>query len=77
MKYDFGEERKQMNGVKYFHIGCHYLDSDGKVFGEVLTASGIEKFRGTIRINSLGVLLLRHHQKEKETRAYLDKCGRN
>ncbi|KAH8759552.1 hypothetical protein F5882DRAFT_453760 [Hyaloscypha sp. PMI_1271] len=57
VKYDFGEERKQMGGVDYFHIGCHYLDSDGKVFGEVSTALGIEKF-------------------QKETRAYLDKCGR-
>ncbi|CZR66033.1 uncharacterized protein PAC_15933 [Phialocephala subalpina] len=76
VKYDFGEERKQMNGVEYFHVGCHYLDSDGKVFGEVSTALGIEKFRGTKRINFLGVFPLPYHQKEKETRAYLDKCGR-
>jgi hypothetical protein len=65
-----------MNGVEYFHIGCHYLDSDGKVFGEVSTALGIEKFRGTLRINSLGAFPLPYHQKEKETRAYLEKCGR-
>jgi hypothetical protein len=76
VKYDFGEERKQMNGVEYFHIGCHYLDFDGKVFGEVSTALGIEKFRGIMRISSLGVFPLLYHQKEKETRAYLDKCGR-
>ena len=65
-----------MNGVEYFHMGCHYLDSDGKMFGEVSTALGIEKFRGTMRINSLGAFPLSYHQKEKETRAYLDKCGR-
>jgi hypothetical protein len=76
VKYDFSEERKQIDGVEYFHIGCHYLDSDGKVFGEVSTALGIEKFRGTRRINSLGVFPLPYHQKEKETRAYLEKCGR-
>jgi hypothetical protein len=76
VKYNFGEERKQMNGVEYFHIGCHYLDSDGKVFGEVSTALGIEKFRGTMRINSLGAFPLLYHQKEEHTRAYLDKCGR-
>ena len=76
VKYDFGEERKQVAGVDYFHIGCHYLDSDGKVFGEVSTALGIEKFRGTRKISSLGVFPLSYHQKEKETRAYLDKCGR-
>ncbi|PMD60368.1 uncharacterized protein K444DRAFT_642994 [Hyaloscypha bicolor E] len=54
VKYDFSEERKQIDGVEYFYIGYYYLDSDGKVFGEVLTALGIEKFRGTRRINSLG-----------------------
>lgn len=76
VKYNFGEEKKQINGVEYFHIGCHYLDADGKAFGEVSTALGIEKFRGTKRINSLGVFPLLYHQKEKETRAYLSKCGR-
>ena len=76
VKYNFGEEKKQMNGVEYFHLGCRYLDSDGKVFGEVSTALGIEKFRGTKRINSLGAFPLIYHQKEKETRAYLENCGR-
>jgi hypothetical protein len=76
VKYDFGEERKQINRVDYFHIRCYYLDSDGKVFGEVPTALGIEKFRETRGINSLGVFPLLYHQKEKETRAYLDKSGR-
>lgn len=46
VKFDFGEERKQANGVEYFHMGCRYLDFDGKVFGEASTALGIEKFRG-------------------------------
>ena len=76
VRYDFGEEKKQMAGLDYFHIGCHYLDFDGKVFGEVSTALGIEKFRGTRQISSLGVFPLSYHQKEEETRAYLDKCGR-
>jgi hypothetical protein len=37
---------------------------------------GIEKFRGTRKISSLGVFPLSYYQKEKETRAYLDKYGR-
>ncbi len=57
-----------MAGVDYFHIECHYLDSDGKIFGEVST--------WTRRVSSLGVFPLSCHQKEMETRAYLDKCGR-
>jgi hypothetical protein len=63
-----------MSGTECFHID--YLDFDGKVFGEVSTALGIEKFRGSKPINSLGVFPLSYHQKEEEARAYLDKCGR-
>jgi len=57
-------------------MGCRYLDFDGKVFGEASTAFGIEKFRGTQRINSLGVFPLQYHHSEEDTRALLDKCGR-
>lgn len=75
VKYDFDEEGKQYNEVEYFHVGCHYLNSDGKVFEEVSTALEIEIFRGTMKIDSLGVFLLSYHQKEKKARAYLDNCG--
>jgi hypothetical protein len=57
-------------------MGCRYLDFNGKVFGEASTALGIEKFHGTKRINSLGVFPLQYHQSEKDTKAYLEKCGR-
>jgi hypothetical protein len=76
VKFDFGEERIQANGVEYFHMGCRYLDFDGVVFGEASTALGIEKFRGAQRINSLGVFPLQYHHGEEDTRAHLDKCGR-
>jgi hypothetical protein len=36
-----------MAGLNYFYIKYYYLDFDGKVFGEILTALGIEKFGGT------------------------------
>jgi hypothetical protein len=47
VRYDFGEEKKQMAGLDYFYIGCHYLNFNKKVFGEVSTILGIEKFCGT------------------------------
>ncbi len=78
VKFDFGEERKQqISGVDYFHIGCHYLDFDGKVFGEISTALQIEKFRGARRIDTLGIFPLLYHQKEQEMTAYLENRGRS
>jgi hypothetical protein len=50
-----------MAGVDYFYIGYHYLDSDGKVFGEVSTALGIKKFRGIRKISSLGIFPLSYY----------------
>ena len=76
VKFDFGEERKRTNGTEYFYMGCRYLDSDGKVFGEVSTALGIEKFRGSKPISSLKAFPLSYHPKEKEMRVYLERCGR-
>ncbi|OWP06252.1 hypothetical protein B2J93_2490 [Marssonina coronariae] len=40
------------------------------------TCVGTGKPRCVKRINSLGVFPLPYHQKEKETRAYLEECGR-
>ena len=48
VNYNFGKERKQMNRVEYFHIRCHYLDSNRKVFSKVLTTLRIKKFRKTL-----------------------------
>jgi hypothetical protein len=61
IKYDFSEERKQIDGVKYFYIGYYYLDFNRKVFGEVLTILRIKKFYRIRRINSLGVFPLLYY----------------
>jgi hypothetical protein len=76
VEYDFGEQKKAINGVEYFHLGCRYLDLDsgGKVFGEFSTTLRIRKFRGKKKINSLGAFPLMYQ--EKVTKAYLETCGR-
>jgi hypothetical protein len=41
--------------AEYFHMEYCYLNSDGKVFGDVSTALGIEKPRGAKPRRSLTV----------------------
>jgi hypothetical protein len=44
VRYDFGEEKKTAQGVKYFELQRRSLDFDGNVFGEVMDRLSIEKF---------------------------------
>ena len=64
------------DGTEYFHLECHCLDSDGKAFGEATVEPGILKFRGTKRIDSLGVFPLEYHPNIIEVQAHLVECGR-
>jgi hypothetical protein len=61
VKYDFGQEKKTSQGVKYFELESRYLDFDGRVFGEATEELGIEKFRGARRIDSLKAFPLKYH----------------
>jgi len=76
VKYHFGEERTMDNGVEYFHLECHYVDFDGKAFGETSIELAILKFRGTKRIDSLDAFPLEYHPKKIEVKAHLVECGR-
>lgn len=58
IKYDFGEERTISDGAVYFYIKGHYINFNGKVFGEVPINTGILKFRRSKPINSLDVFPL-------------------
>lgn len=75
-KYESGKERINSNDVAYFHVECHYLDYNGKAFGEVSTALGIRMFQGAKRIDSLEAFPLEFHRHYKDIRMYLLKCGR-
>ena len=76
VKYHLGEERKMDNGVEHFHLECHYVDFDGKAFGETSIELAILKFRGTKRIDSLDAFPLEYHPNKSQVRADLVNCGR-
>jgi len=74
--YDDGEEGETSNGLKYYKMECHYLDYDGKVFGETSINLAIVKFRGKKRISTLNASPLQYHPHAKEMTAHLLECGR-
>ena len=76
VKYHLGEERKMDNGVEYFRLECHYVDFDGKAFGETSIELAIMKFRGTKRIDSLDAFPLEYHPNKNQVKADLVDCGR-
>lgn len=75
VKYDFGEEKKTNQGVKYFELDYRYLDFDGKVFGEVTERLGIEEFRGARRIDTLDAFPLEYHPTKEKMEKHLITCG--
>lgn len=64
------------NGVEYFHLECHYVDFDGKAFGETSIELAILKFRGTKRIDSLDAFPLEYHPNKIQVKANLVELGR-
>lgn len=76
IKYDFGEEKSVDDDHEYFYIEGRYLDFNGKLFGEALTALGISKFRGAKPINSLEAYPFQYHQSIDEEKKELVNCGR-
>lgn len=71
VRYDFGEEKKTPQGVKYFELQCRYLDFDGKVFGEVMDRLPIEEFHGAKRIDALEAFPLVYHPSREDLKKHL------
>lgn len=65
-----------MDRGKFFALDCHYVDFDGKIFGEANAILEIEEFRGARSIDSLRVFPLAYHHKEEEMREKLIARGR-
>ncbi|KAF2182673.1 P-loop containing nucleoside triphosphate hydrolase protein [Zopfia rhizophila CBS 207.26] len=74
--YNYGEERTELNGSKFFCIDGRYIDFDGKMLGEANIRCSIPKFRGTKQIDLLQAYPLRFHTQSKEIRKELIKLGR-
>jgi hypothetical protein len=76
VRYDFGQEKMNDQGLKYFELEYRYLDFDGKVFGEVTESLQIDKFRGVRRINTLNAFPLEYHPAREDMKKHLIACGR-
>ncbi|KAF2726605.1 P-loop containing nucleoside triphosphate hydrolase protein, partial [Polyplosphaeria fusca] len=75
-KCNYGEERTELNGSKFFYIEGRYINFDGRMFGEAKMKCSIPKFRGTRRIDSLEAYPLRFYTQLEEIRMELIKRGR-
>lgn len=70
------EERKSMDGSRYMYLETRYLNTDGKVLGEVTTGLEIPHFRGTKQIEHLQAYPLQYHPEKERVRRDLIQYGR-
>jgi len=76
LKLDWGEQKESLDRGKFFQLDCHYVDYDGKTYGEASAVLEIDEFRGARRIDSLGVFPLAYHEDEEDVRERLIERGR-
>ncbi|PWW76948.1 P-loop containing nucleoside triphosphate hydrolase protein [Tuber magnatum] len=76
LKLDWGEQKETLDRGKFFQLDCHYVDYDGKTYGEAGAVLEIDEFRGARRIDSLGVFPLAYHEDEEDVRERLIERGR-
>jgi hypothetical protein len=60
------EKRDHQRGETFFSLDCHYVDYDGKSFGEAKAILELPEFFGSRPIDSLPVFPLAYHE-DKET----------
>ena len=70
------EERKKMDGSRYVYLETRYLNTDGKVLGEVTTGLEIPHFRGSKQIEHLQAYPLQYHPEKDRVRRDLIQYGR-
>ncbi|KAG0129740.1 hypothetical protein HOY82DRAFT_487773 [Tuber indicum] len=76
LKLDWGEQKETLDRGKFFQLDCHYVEYDGKTYGEASAVLEIDEFRGARRIDSLGVFPLAYHEDEEDVRERLIERGR-
>ncbi|KAK5083831.1 hypothetical protein LTR05_006337 [Lithohypha guttulata] len=76
LRFEMGEEKKTHQGVEYFELQCHYIDSDGSLIGSVIEKLTIERFRGVKPISSLSIFPLRFHKRSQDITESLAARGR-
>lgn len=76
LKLDCGQHKQDMRRGKWFQLDCHYVDYDGKTFGEAKAVIEIPAFTGSTRIDSLPAFPLAYHHDEEQVREKLIARGR-
>ena len=74
--FNYCEERKKMDGLRYMHLETRYLNTDGKVLSEATTGLEIPHFRGTKQIEHLEAYPPQYHSEKDKVRRDLIQCGR-
>jgi len=61
LKLDWGSEKFHPQKGKWFNMECHFVNYDGRNFGECKATAEIPEFEGTCRIECLPVFPLERH----------------
>lgn len=76
VKFVSAEEKSSVYKGKYFSVEYHYLNHDGKRFGEATVTLEIPEFSGVQKIHALDVFPLHFHKDEETVRSELMRYGR-
>ncbi|KAF8426203.1 P-loop containing nucleoside triphosphate hydrolase protein [Tirmania nivea] len=76
IKLDWVELRETPDRGKFYQLDCHYVEFDGKIFGEATCTLEIPEFRGVRKIDQLGVYPIQYHTKEDALKQKLLERGK-
>jgi len=76
IKLDWVELRETPDRGKFYQLDCHYVEFDGKIFGEAACTLEVPEFRGVRKIDQLGVYPIQYHAKEDALKQKLIERGK-
>lgn len=76
IKLDWVELRETPDRGRFYQFDCHYVEFDGKIFGEATCTLEIPEFRGVRKIDQLGVYPIQYHTKEEAVKQKLIERGK-
>ena len=76
IKLDWVELRETPDRGRFYQLDCHYVEFDGKIFGEATCTLEIPEFRGVRKIDQLGVYPIQYHTKEEGLKQKLIERGK-
>jgi len=76
LKLDHSQYKQNTQRGNLFRLDCHYVDYNGKTFGEAKAVIEILAFTGNTRIDSLSAFPLAYHHDKEQVREKLIARGR-